>query len=120
MKVFIIIALTLFLCPKSYSADKWTQQDIQLETIIIALQIIDWGQTHSIIDDPEFEEGNPLLGSNPTSGKVNLFFIATTIIHIGITHILPQKHRKGWQSAFIAVSGAVVLHNNSIGVRIKF
>lgn len=120
MKALVILILLLLSCPTLYATDKWTKQDIELEAVVIALQIIDWGQTRGIANDPEFEEGNPFLGSNPTSGEINLFFIATTILHVGITYILPQKYRKGWQSAFIVVSSAVVIRNNSIGVRIEF
>ncbi len=116
----LIIFLTLSLPAISY-ADEWGDSDITKEVTWQILHIMDWKQTIMISKQPDkYYEMNPILGRHPSKGKVNTYMSVCAIMHLGISHILPQKHREYWQYITIGMSGTTVLHNFSIGLKVSF
>jgi hypothetical protein len=122
VKAYILIfSIVLIITPvASHSFDEWSKRDIALESAWITLNIIDWSQTRYISKHPEFYESNPILGRHPSISAVDTYFAAGTLLHIGVTHILPSKYRPYWQMITIMGSGACVINNNRIGVGLNF
>ena len=121
MKIFILLIFGL-MPSLSYASDPWSPQDIALESIYVALHVVDWGQTRDIANQPDeyYEAYNPILGKHPSKDKVDLWFVSTTITHILITNYLPSKCRPYFQGVTIGMAGTLVLINMSIGLKIAF
>ena len=125
MKWIVVISVSLFLTftglAVSYSADKWTTEDIMLEVTALGLKAIDWRQTRTIAKHPNlYWETNPILGEHPSIEAINRYFITTALGHVFITHLLPQKYRKYWQLLWIGISANCVYHNYRIGIKIDW
>lgn len=143
MRLFVLL---LLLCPAVASA--WSEADTKRQVAYTTLHIIDWGQTLDIsnrcepdtrttendyktlpggsnqttteTDPPEVNELNPHLGSCPSRSEVNRYFLVTGLGHYAVSRMLPSPYRKWWQRVTIAVEGATVAHNISVGVRIRY
>ena len=123
MKKILIPLILLFLCfPKSViAADEWTTGDTYREVTAFVLRSIDWKTTLDIARRPqEFSELNPLLGHHPSEGKVNTYFLITSLIHPVISYYLPKDYRIAFQYISIGVSGTAGLTNLWSGLQIKY
>jgi hypothetical protein len=121
MKTFIIL-ISCLIPNISLAADPWSRQDIALEGTFIFLHIVDWGQTRDISKNPDkyYEGINPFLGEHPSTERVDLWFVTTTLAHIVITNYLPSKYRPYFQGVTIGITGAAVIRNFSIGLSVNF
>ena len=91
------------------------------KNMVIAYNVVsamDMLQTREIQSNPAFTELNPLIGDS--DGEVIGFFVAKSILHYGITRILPEQYREAWLGMSIVPSIYAVGHNKSIGVSMKF
>ncbi len=130
----VMLLLLLIFCGPVH-ADEWTSGDTWREAAFQSLWAIDLLQTHQIVKNEtpvitystvggivykttsyNFEQ-NPLLGSNPTMGAVNRFFLAGSVLHAGISALLPAKYRPPFQYLTIVIEARTVAHNLSIGLR---
>lgn len=103
------------------AADPWSKQDIALEGVYLVFKALDLGQTLDIAAQPDrYHEINPIIGPHPSSDRVYAYFITTSLLHIGITHFLPSKYRPWFQGVTIGLSAGCVVHNYSIGLRVRF
>ena len=84
-------------------------------TVVSAVDML---QTREIQSNPGFTEMNPLIGSSDS--EIVGYFVAKSILHYGVTRILPEKYRTGWLSISIVPSILAVGNNHSIGVDMKF
>jgi len=117
----IIILVALLLPASAPAFDPWNTQDVALEVTWQLVHLIDWGQTRNIAAHPEkYREINPILGDHPSRQKVNLYMATGTLVHLGITHVLPKRCRPYFQGVTIGLSGACVLHNFNIGLQVRF
>lgn len=82
--------------------------------------LADYRQTHYIAKHPEYHEINPIIGEHPSVGKVNIYFAAGAVVKNGIFFALPEKYRIPFGFGMTAVSTGLVIHNNSIGIKINF
>jgi hypothetical protein len=107
-------------------ADDWTREDTYRQTALTALLVVDWAQTRWIVKHPDpingvqHSEGNPLLGSHPSVGRVNNLLAASIIAQAGIAYMLPPEWRRGWQHVWIGIEAGAVFHNHSVGVKLEF
>lgn len=120
--ICIILFVVVLLPSTSFSApfvfDAWDKQDIGLEATYLVLHFVDWRQTLSIVDQPDkYHEVNPLLGRHPSRNTVNFYMIGTSLIHVGIVHILPKKWRPHFQGTTIGISAICIGNNFVIGLR---
>lgn len=116
----LVLAIITFVAP-AHAADPWSRQDIALQGVYLVVKALDLGQTLNIVSRPEeYHEINPILGRHPSKSAVYAYFLTTTMIHIGITHFLPARCRPWFQGISIAIQGGVVMHNHSIGLRVRF
>ena len=79
---------------------------------------VDMLQTREIQSNPEYTELNPLIGDSDS--EIVGYFVAKSILHYGVTRILPEQYRTGWLSISIVPSILAVNNNHSIGVNMKF
>lgn len=102
-------------------ADEWTRADTYREVAYLALHCADWSQTLTIADNPQkWNETNPILGSHPSRGDVNTYFIATGLLHPVISYVLPRPWREVWQYGTIGLEVVVVGNNARIGIGFSF
>ena len=119
MKTFIL-AVLLFISIPSF-ADEWTSADTKREVAFQALWAIDFAQTRNISAHPDqWDEQNNYLGSHPTTGAVNRYFLVGSILHFGVAKLLPEKYRAPFQYGTIAIEVGYVAHNYSIGISARF
>lgn len=87
--------------------------------IILAntIHVIDWLQTREAAKNPKFKEVNPLIGHNPSLGRVNRYFLLTGIGMNILYRVLPPEYKDVFNMSFIVLRGAIVTYNLSIGVK---
>ena len=124
---WVIIILTLILFFDSCNAyagiarNDWTKTDTALLVAGTTLHILDWGQTLDIARQPDrFHEHNGLMGAHPSVGKVNTIMVGGLIAQTVIPMITPKEYRWIWWTIWIGGKGAVVAHNYSIGLKVRF
>jgi hypothetical protein len=113
MRYIAVIVLLLTGCT---FGENWTRGDTYREVAWGAIHAVDWAQTRQIAQNPEYHETNPILGSHPSVGSVDLYMASALVIHPVISAVLPKPYRDVWQYLSIGVSGACVINNVSIGV----
>ena len=79
---------------------------------------IDMLQTREIQSNPRYTELNPLIGTSDS--EIVGYFVAKSILHYGVTRILPEQYRTGWLTISIVPSIMAIDNNHSIGVNMKF
>jgi hypothetical protein len=119
IKIFIILVF-LIIPISSTAADKWSNQDIALETTWQMLHLIDWGTTLDIAGHPDRYELNPILGEHPDRGTIHAYMAAGALLHLAVTHLLPSEYRPWFQGITIGISGICVGKNLSAGLALRF
>jgi hypothetical protein len=120
MKILLVI-LVVVLTPAISSSAELDKTGLLLEGVWQTLHIADWGQTLDVARNPyDYHEINPIMGRHPSVGNVNIYMGMSALVHAGISYALPKKYRTYWQSISIVVTGALVVHNNSIGLEVRF
>lgn len=112
------ITIAMLATSLAASAQDFDTTDKALYAAAQGATIIDWAQTRSFIKQPDkFAEGNPLLGRNPSQGRVDAFMAG----RLGLQHLLftsvPEAYRKPVMIGFAVTSWAAVVSNHSIGVQ---
>ena len=112
----IIITILIYACPV-HAFDDWDGVDYALLGAMTAAQVIDWRQTRQIAEQPErFHEVNPLIGRHPNISRVDLYFVASFAVKLGVAHVLPSEWRKVWLGTMAVGSMCLVIHNDSVGI----
>ena len=110
-------------------ADDWSKADAQREAAYLVLHTMDWAQTRQIAKNPQcvagqkepcLSEENGILGDHPSVAEVNRYFILTGAAQYLIAKAVPEKYRAPFQYLTIGHDFGYVVHNYSIGIRIKF
>jgi hypothetical protein len=122
MKRIIVLLIILMLLPNNLiAADEWSTRDKSLEATWQVLHFIDWRQTRTIAKNPDdCREMNPILGEHPSTTEVDIYMITGAILHPIVTHFLPEKYRPWWLGISIGMSGACVVNNFIVGIRMDF
>lgn len=128
------------------ASDEWRTEDIQREGVYGLLLALDWRQTRFIAKHPsEFNEINPLIhldsqrdlsscrqGATPNDTicdrvpdahnlrHVDRYFLATGLLHVGVSHLLPPRSRAIFQYVTIGIEAGYVAYNYKIGVHLDF
>jgi len=117
----LLCALCVNCASIDYRPDPWTREQAIAQGAVTLLQVIDWGQTLDVSENPDkYREINPVLGDHPDRGRVNIYFACSILIKAAITWLLPTKWRKYWLAGNIAASGYLVKHNYNAGIEINF
>src|SRR5262249_25262017 len=116
----LILALVLFpsLCR---AADAWETTDYYLAGAALAALAVDWGQTRHIAKNPQrFTETNPILGSSPSVGKVDTYFVGAMVGTLALAHVLPGDFRQLFLGGVLTLELGVVQQNRSLGIKMAF
>ena len=120
MKKLIVMVL-VFLPLTAHAFDSWDRTDKVLGGVYLVATAMDWRQTVYIAHHPDkYYEMNRILGEHPSEASVNQYFLASVAVKLTVAHILPSKWRKIWLGAMIGSSTALVVHNNSIGIKFEW
>jgi len=113
--------ILLLFCPSLCFADPWTKEDTAWQLGYTSLLAMDCAQTRWGASHPKaFEEGNPVMGTHPSKGKIDNACLAMALGHAGISYVLPLGYRRMWQFSSIVIEATVVFHNASLGVKMEF
>ncbi len=89
-----------------------------------SLLVADWSQTRYIATSDDYIEYNKILGTHPTLGEVDKYFIGyiATVNLIGenLDFINLETYRDTWYLAVAVHQLAYVVHNRQIGIQFKF
>ena len=116
----LILATVLFpsLCQAS---DPWAPSDYTLAGAALAALAVDWGQTRHIAKNPQrFIETNPVLGTAPSVGKVDAYFVGAMVGTVALAHVLPNDWRQLFLAGVLTVELGVVQQNRSLGIKMAF
>ncbi len=111
----------------AFDRDAWDGTDTALQTLFITATVMDMTQTLHAFRHRQvrYEESNPLLGRNPSVGRINAVIPTSIIAHTAIAVVLPKEMdlfgetihpRAIWQCFWIGVELEAVQHNRSIGL----
>lgn len=84
------------------------------------LIVIDMGQTLDIRNHPGVEESNPILGREPSRGRVFALFGTRLALNTLAHWLLPDRWANGLSMVNIAVGIPVVANNASLGLSVAF
>ena len=116
----LILAFVLVPSP-SRAADPWETTDYALAGAALAALAVDWGQTRYIAKNTHrFTETNPMLGSTPSVGKVDTYFLGAMVGTVALAHVLPSDWRQLFLAGTLAVEIGAVSQNRSIGIKMAF
>ena len=116
----LILASVLFpsLCQ---AGDPWETTDYALAGAAVAALAVDWGQTRHIAKNPNrFIETNPVLGTSPSVGKVDAYFVGSMLGTVALAHVLPSEWRQMFLGGVLALELGVVSQNRSLGIKMAF
>jgi hypothetical protein len=119
-----LVSVALIGSPVIAGASDWRTSDTYREASYLVLHTADWGQTLDIADQCDepggTTEGNPLLSDCPSRSEVNRAILLSAAAHYAVSRSLPPKHRKWWQRLTITAKVGAVMHNYSVGLRVRF
>lgn len=82
------------------------------------LTVADWAQTRYIAKNPnDYRELNPILGSHPSVGKVNIYF--STVLLLGTLGISTGYINREFLYFYVGIEGSTVVRNYQVGVEIR-
>jgi len=122
-----ILALILLISTNAFG-DEWTRGDTYREAAFQTLNIIDWGQTRYIAQNPDrfYEKDySGLIGSNhPTTERIDIVMSEIAVSHFIISKALVHY---GYRTAadlfqYITIGGKLnsAINNASIGIEVSF
>lgn len=126
----LVFICYLLITSTGYAAEwKWDAADYAREAVALGLTVVDWGQTRDIRHHAGMKELNPILGREPSDGKVNGYFATVMILHPLVTAALPKQAtvlgmkispRTAWQYFYIGVEATAISSNWNGGLRMRF
>ena len=117
-----LLILAFVLLPSlCHAADPWGTTDYALAGATVAALVVDWGQTRHIAKNPErYTETNPILGSSPSVGKVDAYFVGAMVGTVALAHVLPGEWRQLFLGGVLALELGVVNQNRQLGIKVAF
>jgi hypothetical protein len=99
----------------------WKSYDTALAIGAATALAIDWAQTREARRmTPQPTESNPVLGGNPSFGRINTYF--TTVFVVGGVAVAysPPIVREGLMAGVILLEIDAINQNKSIGIKVRF
>lgn len=97
----------------------WTATDIGLAGGFLAMLWVDAAHTRSLARNnwEGFYEANPILGRQPSVGRINTYTAAVAITTLGVAAILPPRARRWWLAGALAIEATTVIYTTTqVGV----
>jgi hypothetical protein len=117
-----LLILAFVLLPSPCQArDPWETTDYALAGAALAALAVDWGQTRYIAKNSHrFDETNPMIGTTPSVGKVDAYFVGAMVGTVALAHVLPSDWRQLFLAGTLAVELGAISQNRSIGIKVAF
>jgi hypothetical protein len=117
-----LLILLLVLAPSLCEArEPWEFTDYALTGAALASLVVDWGQTRHIAKNPSrFDEKNRILGTTPSVGKVDAYFVGAMLGTVAVAQFLPQDYRRLFLAGTLSMELSVIDQNRSIGIKVDF
>lgn len=116
------IILALLLVSSSAFADEWTDADTKREVVFLGLRTFTYLQTYTTAKDGwknGLHEQNKLLGKYPHQDRVTAYFAVHSLVHFGVSYLLPADWRQGFQYITIGEVGSSAIGNHANGIRLN-
>ena len=100
-----------------------TQEYLIGQGMYTIFHLIDWGQTLYIAQSPRYREMNPVLGRDPSEGKVNLYFGTTLVMHWALGYLAYRMNKTLFWSYILSTTSVEAYttgRNFSLGVSMRF
>lgn len=122
MKKIILTILLFFSTAVNAGWQDWTDEHRRWYVASNVLLLADWSTTRDMTRryDEGYREMNPILGSRPSTQKLDLYFITVLIGHYFVTDYFKGRDREIYLYSVSAVEGAAVANNLNIGLRLRF
>jgi hypothetical protein len=118
-----ILVTTLVLFSTTVLADNraWTGEEKAWLGTAAAATVADWATTRDLTRryNEGYYENNPVLGKNPSTGRVDLYFVSAGLLGYAIADNLDQN-RKLFLQGWTAVEIFYVNRNLNLGLKMKF
>jgi hypothetical protein len=118
-----ILVTTLVLFSTTVLADNraWTGEEKAWLGTAAAATVADWATTRDLTRryNEGYYENNPVLGKNPSTGRVDLYFVSAGLLGYAIADNLDQN-RKLFLQGWTAVEILYTNRNLNIGLKMKF
>jgi hypothetical protein len=117
-----LLVLLLALFPSLCQArEPWDFTDYALTGAALASLAVDWGQTRNIAKNPSrFDEKNRILGTTPSVGRVDAYFVGAMLGTVAVAQLLPQDMRRLFLAGTLSMELSVIDQNRSIGIKVDF
>jgi hypothetical protein len=117
----LIASAAFFLCSTASAIEPFSKDDFARQAAYTVVTVADWAQTRYIARHlDQFYETNPLLGREPSIGRVNNFFCASLALNAAVALALPARYRPVWQYGSIVYEFYLVRGNARIGIGMTF
>lgn len=100
----------------------WRSSDLALAGVFTVGLLIDAGQTRGLARTgwTNFRESNPLLGPQPSVGRVNTYTAIAGLTVLGTAAALPRRFRPWLLGAAIAVQALTIHSSVRQGIPVRF
>lgn len=113
----LLLAVAIAAAVPASALDPWTESDTQRQLVLAALAAVDIAATdYAIRQEGGPSEGNPLLGSHPSSERLWGLGAAAVVGHAVVSWLLPRGARDVWQAAGISVELALGVYGGTLAV----
>lgn len=121
MKRFFLTVL-LLCCSTVSAADfaLWTQEQKNWYIASNVMLALDWGTTRDISKRREYTEVNPFLDKNPSTSRVNNYFLGYFIANYLIASNLSSENRTVYLKVVTMVEFMGMGNNLALGLRVRF
>jgi glucose uptake protein GlcU len=115
----IILAVTVFFFSATAHAEDWDKTEKIMLGTFVAGQIINFGQTNKVINDPQWHEVNRFMPADTTEELI-LWKAGTTALVALVADQLSHKNRKIVLGVANTIVFGFVAHDLYVGVGFKF
>lgn len=120
MKFFCLILLLVSSTTNAADFNIWTQEQKNWYIASNVMLALDWGTTRDISKNREYTEVNPFLGKNPSTSRVNNYFLGYFITNYLIASNLSSENRTTYLKMVTTLEFMAVGNNLALGLNIRF
>ena len=116
---FILSLLLLFFTNVNAENRPWTDVEKVVFVANTVLTTMDWSQTRYLSRNPVYYETNPILGTHPSTQKIDMFFIGQLIGQYYLFDYL-NENRLGFMVGVTLGRLEVVNRNIRLDIKMRF